>query len=469
MLHEWDKGFDGQMRPYIVPDSRGKGGKVTIEMVRMIVEQAQALKTAGRRIRIDSFGRSLWQKGVGLSKKTIGEILVANDLYRPQLRKRRPRFYQSLCQAIPNGLLGIDGSEFVVWLGQRAYRFNVELAVDIHSFYHSAFSVAQQETSQEVIKVLEGHRVNWGIPLGVLFDHDSANLSDQTLGYLQGHGIEVLPVGPGNPKGNGSLEGAFGEMKRTLGTIRLSDLSPRSLAKTVLEKIVEIYITLRNRISLQLKGKSPEQAFRTPVRAQDRNQQKERLNSRRQKVLSEDLQTKVDRLHWFVNYHGMEVDAPSLKRARHCIGFYDLETIHLSEEAFLRAIRRDSQRRSLAYFFGILNRIQNERDVEQYRHYCKKRYDHQQMLKNGPQQKKDSETATLEDLLSMLKATVSSPLQDIREISMRQARRMAKTLKQQRHYQGGLKRQISDALGTLKDLNLTQKQEAWELAIEFLN
>lgn len=46
---------------------------------------------------------------------------------------------------------------------------------------------------------------------------------------------------------------------------------------------------------------------------------------------------------------------------------------------------------------------------------------------------------------------------------------MAQTLKQQYHYRGGLERQISNALGALKDLNPTQKQEAWELAIEFLN
>jgi len=75
----------------------------------------------------------------------------------------------------------------------------------------------------------------------------------------------------------------------------------------------------------------------------------------------------------------MEVHEPSLKQTRHCIGFYDLETIYSSEEAFLRPIRRENQQSSLPDFFGILNRIQDGRDVERYRQYCKKRYDYQQM------------------------------------------------------------------------------------------
>lgn len=65
---------------------------------------------------------------------------------------------------MPNGLLSIDGSEVVVWLGDTAYVFNVELSVDVATFAHTAFSVGDSETADVVIKVLESHRQGWGAP-----------------------------------------------------------------------------------------------------------------------------------------------------------------------------------------------------------------------------------------------------------------------------------------------------------------
>ena len=148
-----------------MPDNRGKAAKVTIETVRRIVEIAKEYKDKGRRIRLKQFAGELkMQGGIDLGSKTIEEILIANDFYKAQTRKKRPKFYQSLCQKIPNGLLSIDGSDMVVWLGETAYRFNVELAVDVTTFTHTAFSVADTETGEEVIKIIESHIKKWGLP-----------------------------------------------------------------------------------------------------------------------------------------------------------------------------------------------------------------------------------------------------------------------------------------------------------------
>jgi len=151
----------------------------------------------------------------------------------------------------PNGLLSLDGSELTVWLDKEPYKFNVELSVDVKTFAHTSFSVGDSETSDEVIKVLEAHRKDWGDPLGILCDHGSGNLSGNTLSYLQTHGIELIPAGPYNPKGNGTDEGAFSQMKQALGAIRLDLSSPRSLARGVLEKLISLYITMRNRIPVK--------------------------------------------------------------------------------------------------------------------------------------------------------------------------------------------------------------------------
>ncbi len=202
VLSEWNRGFDEQMRPFYVPENRGKASKITVELVRVIVEAAEELKAQGRRLRIQEFTRYLReQRGVELSRKKVTEVLMANGLLAARTRKRRPRFYQSLRKRIPNGLVSLDGSTLTVWLDEEAYKFNVELGVDVKTFAHTAYSVGDTESSEEVIKVLEAHRRDWGTPLGVVCDHGSSNLSQDTLSYLRDHGIELLPAGSSQPQG----------------------------------------------------------------------------------------------------------------------------------------------------------------------------------------------------------------------------------------------------------------------------
>ncbi len=249
-LSEWNRIFDEKMVPLIVPDGRGKGRKITPDMVRQIVKVAKELKSKGRRIRLKSFTKQLaTEEDIVLSSKKVGEILIANNLYKPEIRRRRPRFYQALRQGIPNGLLSVDGSEFTVWINQMAYKFNLELCVDVESYDHTGFSVSDSETSQEFIKVIEVHKASWGRPIGLVSDHGSANISDESSAYLELNDIEALPAGPANPKGNGTVEGAFSEMKGVIGTIDFETLSPRNLAKAILEKVISIYIAMRNRLA----------------------------------------------------------------------------------------------------------------------------------------------------------------------------------------------------------------------------
>ena len=69
----------------------------------------------------------------------------------------------------------------------------------------------------------------------ILSDYGSANCADSTLGYIKDHGIEFAPAGPANPKGNGTLEGAFSQMKQALGPIRIAASSPKQLAESILK------------------------------------------------------------------------------------------------------------------------------------------------------------------------------------------------------------------------------------------
>jgi transposase InsO family protein len=469
-LSEWNQLFDDRMNPVIVPDGRGKATKMTVDIVKRVIKAAKDIIALGKRIRIKSFTKTLeTEHEIKLSAKKVTEILIANGLYKARARKRRPRFYQRLRQSIPNGLISADGSEFIVWIDDIQYKFNLELCVDVESFCHTGFSVSDTETTEEFIKVIEKHKSLWGSPLGIVCDHGSWNLSDEARAYLKRNDIELLPAGPGNPKGNGTCEGAFSEMKKVIGPIMLQVSSPRELAQAILEMIVSVYITMRNRLARIGDKIPPEENIKTTVSEEQRRQEKKRLKSRNQKHADPNRETKLDRLDWIIRHHGLPVDEKTLKRARKTIVTYDLEAIAKSEEAFITAIRRDQERCNLAYFFGILKRIQQDFDDSKYEKYCREHYNYQQILERENEKRKAEENAiTVESVAAMLGSVVNCRFREIKEVAMKRTKRMIEDLKKQYRYDGVLKRKIADALRKITELNITKRKEALELVNQLL-
>lgn len=460
------------MKSLKVPDNRGKASKISVEMVRVIVKAAESLKAQGKRLRLQGFTKHIrTEHGVLLSRKKVKEILIANDLFAATTRRRRPRFYQSLRKEIPNGLVSLDGSEMIVCLDGQPYKFNVELSVDVKTFAHTAFSVGDTETSDEVIKVLEAHSKDWGWPLGVLCDHGSGNLSEKTMNYLKEHEIELVPVGPANPKANGTDEGAFSQMKRVLGTIHLDSLSPRALARSILEKMISIYITMRNRLPLKGNISSPLRGMsETPSQLKQNLEREQLRNHTRARGESQEDQKKLDRLHHLIQYHGIAAEPSALKQAGRSMKGFELGAIISAEEAFTKAVNRKSERKTLPYFFGILKRIQQERDDEAYRQYCRQRYNQQVMVDlQRQQQEHKQQSPSVENILSLLLQATKASVRFVKELAIRKAYQWTQELMASYHYPGALKKRFSDALGNYKDLSLDQKTRIWELVEQFLN
>jgi hypothetical protein len=472
VLGDWDKGFDEDMRPFHIPDGRGKASKITVEMVRDIVRVAEELANRGKRLRVKNFTRHLREKqGIVLSNKKVQEVLIANNLMAARTRKRRPGFYQSLRKQIPNGLVSLDGSEMTVWLDDRSYKFNVELAVDVKTFTHTGSSVGDTETAEEIIKVLEAHRSDWGSPLGMLSDSGSSNLSENVSSYLRVHGIEPVPAGPSNPKGNGTDEGAFSQMKRVIGPIHLDLSSPQSLAKGVLEKVISIYITMRNRIPVKGSILAPPERMKSFVSEVERDRERQHLRDHaRKKRESQEDQSKLDQLHGLIGYHDIKPEPAALKRAEKTIKAFEEEAIVAASEAFIKAVNRKPKRKNLAYFFGILKRIQQERDDEAYRRYCYHRYNQQQMLQSQRQQQEYQQSSiSVEAVVEMLVKAVEANVQFVKDLAIRKARQWTRELMESHRYSGTLKKRFSDCLGALtEDLSLDQKNRIWEFIKQFL-
>jgi len=53
-------------------------------------------------------------------------------------------------------------AKFKVIMGEGVHKFNVELATDVKTFHHDAYSITDTEISEGVIKVVEKRKSIWG-------------------------------------------------------------------------------------------------------------------------------------------------------------------------------------------------------------------------------------------------------------------------------------------------------------------
>ena len=130
---------------------------------------------------------------------------------------------------------------------------------------------------------------------------------------------------------------------------------------------------------------------------------------------------KIDRVNWLVKHFAIREDATVIDRAKRTIKSYELEAITASEKAFEKAVRRDSKRNNLSYFFGILRNIQQDIDDEAYKSYCRKRYNYHSMLKIERQQQDmlQQPQPSIADIVSMLEKAVTISVRFVKELAMR--------------------------------------------------
>ena len=471
-LNSWDKAFDDNMHFIIVPDKRGKAGKVTLDMVRKIVEIANHYKTQGNRIRLKDFTRMLAEKkDICFSSKTVGDILTANDLRSPRTRKKQPVFYQKLRQEIPNGLVSVDGSEIKIHIDDQVIKLNLEMAVDTYSFAHTAFSISAHETSEEFIKVLKAHCRQWGIPIGLVCDSGSANLSNASLNFLDSYNIKPVPAGPANPKGNGTIEGAFSQLKNIVGSIHIDTSSPDVLAKSVLQMVVAVYIKMRNKLSLQRQVKNPAECMTDPVSDKCRDQVKHKLQNQIDiKRAWNDDQAKFDLLHCLIENMGIHADAAAITRAKKTITFYNMKAILESEKAFVKAVNRKKERLSLPYFFGILKRVQQDQDDLAYKQQCQERYNYDQMKKQiKGQEPRKQKPSTVKNVLNILASAVNAPAKYLKDVALRRAKEWITELVKSIKYIGVLRKKFETSLIGMTQLSVEQKNKIWKYLTGFLN
>ena len=112
--------------------------------------------------------------------------------------------------------------------------------------------------------------------------------------------------------------------------------------------------------------------------------------------------------------------------------------------------------------------IQQQRDEEAIRQYCRNRYNYLRMLDMQRKQDAQQQPASIDDIISMLEKAVTKKSRIVKELAIKRVGEWTQELIKNYSYLGSLKKKLSDALGKLTHLNFEQKQNAWELLEQFL-
>jgi len=202
---------------------------------------------------------------------------------------------------------------------------------------------------------------------------------------------------------------------------------------------------MRNRLPLWGQRQSPEDIMGSPVVDTDRQKMEEYYKNRAlKKQAPPDNQQKTERIDWIIHYHHLQMDEPVLKRARTCIVHYDMEAIAKSEEAFLSAIRRDPNRRTASLRFSASSSVSRRTGMnEQYKDYCFKRYNENQMKERDRQKQHELEQSnqptSIASLVAMLQEALQAKAVFIRQTSIKVIKQLLEILKPVSVY-GHLKR-----------------------------
>ena len=154
----------------------------------------------------------------------------------------------------------------------------------------------------------------------------------------------------------------------------------------------------------------------------------------------------MDRLEALLRYHGISPEPAVLNRAQRSIKAYEIKAISAAEEIFIKVVNRHPGKKNLAYFFGILKRIQQERDDEACRRYCSERYNQEVMSRLREQHQRPQSSHSVEGIVGMLAQAVKATVQFVKELAIRKAHEWTQELMASYRYPAVLKRKFREAV-----------------------
>jgi len=277
----------------------------------------------------------------------------------------------------------VDGKELKVEFNGTQYSFNLETCKDIATDAITSHKISDQETAEVVIEVLEEHLRLHGKPLSLLMDNSKANLSVEVECLLKEQGVMDILAYPGKAETKGHIEGENSRIEDKIGTIRIKGRSEREIAKSVLERVISLYVEMRgqtprcsvcNRMPLELMNYEPTQEERARAQGELRKQ-RGKSQAHRNEDRAPIPEEKEILIQGVMGRNGLEVT--DIGRFHKTLRSYDTQAIKKAEEDFYAYSFRENfceRKRTGQYFVGIVRNKQIEIDQQRKRELLRQRY-----------------------------------------------------------------------------------------------
>lgn len=383
MLAQWERQEPGITKTNL----QGKRRTYSDRQVEFVVNQYQAYSQERKRVKIKAFMKHLtrqWGQQGWLtrapSRKTVADILSANDLYRSKVRSATKNSYHDpMKKYFPQVQSVMDGKEVVVSINSNDYPFILEYSKDIASDAICGAAIGQSESAELVKTAYQDHVHHYGRPLATLVDHGTGN--QKAAIDLGGEGTLVIKSWPHRPQSKAPIEGEFSIFEKTVSHIHITGQQESDLALSMLETISRMYLRLRNGsprcsvcpftpaklIQAKVTAINSENAYRVLTEQQElRAQSREKL----QKIDAE----KKELLESIIQQHGLTGDRYRFKRS---LKWVEMAVIKEAEQIFSVYSQKDNfdeSKRTMAYFSAMARNIQQQRDQQRKEEMARLRY-----------------------------------------------------------------------------------------------
>lgn len=368
-------------------DLRGHSKTYSNEQIQFVTNCYKDYSKQRHKVKMTAFIKHLktqWDQHFDLikapSRKTIDDMLLANDLRTPKVKQSSTsRYYTPVKKYAPHVQSVMDGKQVDVRLNNDNYSFVMEYSKDIATDAIAGFCIGTSETADLVKAAFQSHRENYQQPLSTLIDNGRGNVKASI--DLGAGGTLFIRAYPNRPQSKGHIEGEFGLFERTVSTIDIQGQNNQELALSILEQLSRLYIRLRNStprcfgcpftpdklMKANLSNASAEEAYRALKNEQDKKEQQQqhrvKISTEHHELLDsiiDQFRLTGDRLRFKKSLKWVEQS--TLKEAEAILGMYS------QKDNF------DESKRTMAYFSAIAKNLQQQKDQAAKQKVAQRRY-----------------------------------------------------------------------------------------------
>ena len=386
ILSQWEKEKENNVNEK--DNLLGRARKFNDEQIAFILALFKSYTQSRTKIRIKAFVKHLhkeWKKKSWLtsypSRKTIEDILFANDLWKPKIlsNKQKGSYKASITKYAPHVQTVLDGKQLVVNLGQASYLFTMEFCKDMATDAIGGYAIGKSETAQLVKEAFLKHSENHQKPKAALIDNGKGNLKAAI--DLGAEGTLFIKALPYRPQTKGQIEGEFGIFERNVSTLNIDNSDNESLAYSLVKIIAETYIRLRNNSPrCSVCPFTPAKLMKSDLSKEYVNNAWQRLKAEQQ-IKKENGEKRAQRdeefnylINSIVEEQRLNGSVSIMKKSLKNIEKSVLKAAEQSFSIYSMRDNFDQSKRTMAYFCGICHNLQQKNDRMRKKLIAQKRY-----------------------------------------------------------------------------------------------